>query len=98
VLEELGVRLEIPVTALVACLRATGFVFLYAPALQPAMQHAAGPRREFGVRTIFNVLRPLTNPARMHRQVIGVFDRRRVERVAEALVRLGTERAWVVHG
>ncbi|OLC90622.1 MAG: anthranilate phosphoribosyltransferase, partial [Deltaproteobacteria bacterium 13_1_40CM_3_71_4] len=98
VLEALGVRLELPVSALAACLRATGFVFLYAPALQPAMRHAAGPRRELGVRTIFNVLGPLTNPARVRRQVIGVFDRRWVERVAEALVRLGTERAWVVHG
>ena len=98
VLEALGVRLELPVAALAACLRATGFVFLYAPALQPAMRHVAGPRRELGIRTIFNVLGPLANPARVRRQVIGVFDRRWVERVAEALLRLGTERAWVVHG
>ena len=98
VLEALGVRLELPATALGACLRATGFVFLYAPALQPAMRHAAGPRRELGVRTLFNVLGPLTNPAGVRRQVIGVFDRRWVVPVAEALVRLGAERAWVVHG
>ncbi|TMA40363.1 MAG: anthranilate phosphoribosyltransferase [Deltaproteobacteria bacterium] len=98
VLEALGVRLELPVASLGACLRATGFVYLHAPALQPAMRHAAGPRRELGVRTLFNVLGPLTNPAGVRRQVIGVFDRRWVEPLAEALVRLGAERAWVVHG
>ena len=98
VLEALGVRLELPAASLGECLCATGFVFLHAPALQPAMRHAAGPRRELGVRTLFNVLGPLTNPAGVRRQVIGVFDRRWVEPVAEALVRLGAERAWVVHG
>jgi len=98
VLEALGVRLELPAAVLGACLCTTGFVFLHAPALQPAMRHAARPRRELGVRTLFNVLGPLTNPAGVRRQVIGVFDRRWVEPVAEALVRLGAERAWVVHG
>src|SRR5207249_1523384 len=98
VLEALGVRLELPAAVLGARLRATGFVYLHAPALQPAMRHAAGPRRELGIRTLFNVLGPLTNPAGVRRQVIGVFDRRWVEPVAEALVRLGAERAWVVHG
>ena len=98
VLEALGVRLELPAAVLGACLGTTGFVFLHAPALQPAMRHAAGPRRELGIRTLFNVLGPLTNPAGVRRQVIGVFDRRWVEPVAEALVRLGAERAWVVHG
>ena len=93
VLEALGVRLELPAAVLGACLGTTGFVFLHAPALQPAMRHAAGPRRELGVRTLFNVLGPLTNPAGVRRQVIGVFDRRWVEpvaEVAEGRVRLGT--------
>jgi anthranilate phosphoribosyltransferase len=98
VLEALGVRLVLPPEALGACLRTVGFAFLYAPALQPALRHAAGPRRELGIRTFFNLLGPLTNPAGVRRQVIGVFDRRWVEPVAEVLVRLGAERAWVVHG
>jgi len=98
VLEALGVRIELPPAVLGACLRATGFVYLHAPALQPAMRYAAGPRRELGVRTLFNVLGPLTNPAGVRRQVIGVFDRRWVGPLAQALVRLGAERAWVVHG
>ena len=98
VLETLGVTLELPVAALGACLRTVGFVFLYAPALQPAMLHAAPVRRALGLRTIFNLLGPLTNPARVRRQVIGVYDRGWLRPVAEVLVRLGAERAWVVHG
>jgi anthranilate phosphoribosyltransferase len=98
VLEALGVTLELPPPALGACLRTVGFAFLFAPALQPAMRHAAGPRRALGVRTVFNLLGPLTNPARVRRQVIGVFDARWLEPVAEVCLRLGAERAWVVHG
>ena len=98
VLEALGVTLELPVPALAGCLRTVGFVFLYAPALQPAMRHAAPVRRELGLRTVFNLLGPLTNPAGVRRQVIGVYDRRWLRPIAEVLVRLGTERAWVVHG
>ena len=98
VLEALGVTLELPVSALAGCLRTVGFVFLYAPALQPAMRHAAPVRRELGLRTIFNLLGPLTNPAGVRRQVIGVYDRRWLRPVAEVLARLGAERAWVVHG
>ena len=98
VLEALGVELTLPPAALSACLRTVGFAFLYAPALQPALRHAAGPRRELGVRTLFNLLGPLANPACVRRQVIGVFDRRWLEPVAQVLVRLGIERAWVVHG
>jgi anthranilate phosphoribosyltransferase len=98
VLEALGVTLELPPPALSACLRTVGFAFLYAPALQPALRQAAGPRREIGIRTIFNLLGPLANPAGVRRQVIGVADPRWVEPMAEVLRRLGAERAWVVHG
>ena len=98
VLEALGVALTLSPAALSACLGTVGFAFLYAPALQPALRHAAAPRRELGIRTLFNLLGPLANPARVRRQVIGVFDGRWLLPVAEVLVRLGTERAWVVHG
>src|SRR5213592_1794950 len=74
VLEALGVVLTLPPPALSACLRTVGFAFLYAPALQPALRHAAGPRRELGVRTLFNLLGPLANPACVRRQVIGGLD------------------------
>jgi anthranilate phosphoribosyltransferase len=98
VLEALGVALTLPPPALSACLREVGFAFLFAPALQPALRHAALPRRELGVRTLFNLLGPLCNPAGVRRQVIGVFARRWVEPIADTLARLGVERAWVVHG
>jgi anthranilate phosphoribosyltransferase len=98
VLEALGVVLTLPPPALSACLREVGFAFLFAPALQPALRHAAVPRRELGIRTLFNLLGPLCNPAGVRRQVVGVFARRWVEPVAEVLARLGVERAWVVHG
>ena len=98
VLEALGVRLALEPAVAAACLREVGFVFLFAPAFHPALKHAAGPRRELGVRTIFNLLGPLANPAGVRRQVLGVAERRWVEPMAEVLRRLGVERAWVVHG
>jgi anthranilate phosphoribosyltransferase len=98
VLEGLGVVLELPPAALASCLASVGFAFLYAPALHPALRAAAAVRRELGIRTIFNLLGPLANPAAVRRQVIGVFDRRWLQPMAEVLARLGTEHAWVVHG
>jgi anthranilate phosphoribosyltransferase len=98
VLEALGVELALDPATASACLRETGFVFLFAPAFHPALKHAAPVRRELGVRTIFNLLGPLANPAGVRRQVVGVAERRWVEPIADVLRRLGTERAWVVHG
>jgi anthranilate phosphoribosyltransferase len=98
VLEALGVRVALSPADAAACLTEVGFVFLFAPLFQPALRHAAAARRELGLRTMFNLLGPLTNPARVRRQVIGVFDRRWLEPVAHVLGRLGAERAWVVHG
>jgi anthranilate phosphoribosyltransferase len=79
-------------------LRETGFGFLFAPLLHGAMRHAAGPRREIGVRTIFNLLGPLTNPAGARHHLLGVFDGRWVEPLAHVLGRLGSVHALVVHG
>ena len=98
VLEALGVRIALEPAAAAACLRETGFAFLFAPAFHPALRHAAAPRRELGVRTFFNLLGPLANPAGVRRQVVGVAERRWVEPLAQVLQRLGVERAWVVHG
>ncbi|HXJ37057.1 MAG TPA: anthranilate phosphoribosyltransferase [Candidatus Eisenbacteria bacterium] len=98
VLEGLGVRLVLDPAAASACLREVGFVFLFAPAFHPALRHAAAPRRELGVRTFFNLIGPLANPAGVGRQVIGVAERRWVLPLAHVLQRLGAERAWVVHG
>lgn len=98
VLEALGVRVELPPERLAACLRAVGIAFLCAPALHPAMRALAPTRRELGIRTIFNLVGPLANPAGVRRQVVGVSAPTLVGPIAEALAALGTERAWVVHG
>jgi anthranilate phosphoribosyltransferase len=98
VLEALGVRLDLDAKQLGACLDEVGIAFLFAPLLHPAMRHAIGPRREIRVRTLFNILGPLTNPAGAERQVLGVFASRLVPLVAEVLRQLGTEHALVVHG
>lgn len=98
VLEALGVRLEMDAASAARCLDEAGIVFLFAQAFHPAMRHAGPVRRELGVRTVFNLLGPLCNPAGARRQVLGVFADRWVEPVAGALARLGSERALVVHG
>jgi anthranilate phosphoribosyltransferase len=98
VLERLGVNLDVPVERVEACLGQLGIGFLFAPALHGAMRYAIGPRREIGIRTIFNILGPLTNPAGADRQVLGVFREDLVETLARVLCRLGCRRGFVVHG
>lgn len=98
VLEALGVRIDLEPEAMSRCLDEVGIAFLYAPRLHGSMKHAVGPRREMKLRTVFNLLGPLTNPAGARRQLLGVFDGAFAERVAEVLRALGTEHAWVVHG
>lgn len=98
VLQALGVKVDLSAEQAGRCLDEIGVGFLFAPALHGAMRHAALPRREMGVRTFFNLLGPLSNPAGAKRQLVGVFDGDFVEPVAQVLANLGTERAWVVHG
>lgn len=98
VLEALGVNLDLTPEQVGRCLDEVGIGFLFAPKLHLSMKYAAGPRREMGIRTIFNILGPLTNPAGAQAQVIGVYDARLTEPVARALVSLGTRRSLVVHG
>jgi len=98
VLESLGVGLDLPPERVAACIDEVGIGFLFAQSHHPAMKYAASPRRELGVRTIFNLLGPLTNPADAEFQVVGVYARDRLELVAAALQQLGIRRALVVHG
>ena len=97
VLKELGVDIEADVPTVEACLREAGVGFLFAPLLHAAMKYAIGPRREIKLRTVFNVLGPLTNPAGARRQLLGVYDPSLVEPLATVLGQLGSERAYVVH-
>jgi anthranilate phosphoribosyltransferase len=98
VLKALGVNIELSPERVGRCLDETGIGFLFAPALHPAMKHAIGPRRELGVRTVFNILGPLTNPAKARRQLLGVYSPDLTEPLATALLELGAESALVVHG
>lgn len=98
VLEALGVNLNVTAQQVEACINEIGIGFLFAPALHGAMKHAIGPRREIGIRTIFNILGPLTNPAGADRQVLGVYDEALVEVLAKVLLKLGCRRGFVVHG
>ncbi|MDQ6958082.1 MAG: anthranilate phosphoribosyltransferase [Mariprofundaceae bacterium] len=98
VLEALGVRLDIAPDAIADCIDKIGIGFLFAPAHHPAMKYAAGPRRELGIRSIFNLLGPLTNPANAEYQVLGVYTKNRLALVAGALQQLGIKRALVIHG
>lgn len=98
VLEALGLKIDLPPDKVEKCLFETGFGFLFAPLFHPAMKYAIGPRREIGIRTIFNILGPLTNPAGAKRQILGVFADRLTEPLAAVLGNLGAEDVMVVHG
>ncbi|MGI8772097.1 MAG: anthranilate phosphoribosyltransferase [Acidobacteriaceae bacterium] len=98
VLEALGVPVDLSPDAAVACLRATGFVFLHAPLSHPAMRRVQPVRRALGFRTLFNLAGPLTNPAGASAQVMGVYSVEKVPLLAEAMLRLGVRHGLVVHG
>ena len=98
VLEALGVRIDLNAEQVKRCLEEVGIGFMFAPLFHPAMRHAAAPRREVGIRTVFNILGPLTNPAGARAQVLGVADESLLDKMAEALKRLGSRHALVVHG
>jgi anthranilate phosphoribosyltransferase len=98
VLEALGVKIDLNAEQVQRCLQEVGIGFMFAPAFHPAMKYAAVPRREIGIRTVFNILGPLTNPAGAKAQVLGVADESLVEKMALALQRLGCHHALVVHG
>ena len=98
VLTELGINMEADVPTVERALREAGIGFLLAPAYHSAMRHVGPARVEMGVRTIFNILGPLANPASVKRLLVGTFDRHWIEPMAKVLGNLGTERAWVVHG
>jgi anthranilate phosphoribosyltransferase len=98
VLTALGVKLDVPPVVISRALAGAGVGFMWAPMHHPAMKHWAPVRAELGIRTIFNLLGPLSNPAGVKRQVAGVFDERWVEPLAEVLRNLGSTHAWVVHG
>ncbi|MBF0387653.1 MAG: anthranilate phosphoribosyltransferase [Candidatus Omnitrophica bacterium] len=98
VLEALGVNIEMPHEQLAACLKQVGLVFLFAQRHHPAMKHVAAVRKTLGVKTIFNILGPLTNPAHADHQMMGVYSRHLAEQLVHVLKNLGAKRALVVHG
>jgi anthranilate phosphoribosyltransferase len=98
VLERLGLNINITPNEVEKAIEMVGVGFMFAPAFHPAMKYAIGPRRELGIRTVFNILGPLTNPANVNAQLLGVYDPRLTEPLAYSLKRLGCEEAMVVHG
>ena len=98
VLEALGVKIDIAPETAATCLDEVGVCFLFAQVYHPAMKHVAAVRRALGIRTIFNLLGPLCNPAGTKRQLLGVFAKEWLEPLAEVLKKLGSEKVWVVHG
>src|SRR5207245_3077586 len=98
VMEALGVNIQLPPERVAACLEEVGIAFLFAPAMHSAMKYVQPARRELRLRTVFNLLGPLTNPAQASAQVVGVYSAELVETLAEALSMLGLHRALVVHG
>jgi len=98
VLKELGVNIEAEPAVVEKCLEEVGIGFLFAPKLHLAMKYAIGPRREMGIRTVFNILGPMTNPAGAKRQLLGVYDGALTDTMAQVLCKLGSDRVFVVHG
>jgi len=98
VMEALGVKITLPPAVLADCLHAVGIAFMFAPSLHTAMKYVQAARRDVKLRSVFNLLGPLTNPARATAQVIGVYSEKVVENVARALIMLGIKRGFVVHG
>jgi anthranilate phosphoribosyltransferase len=98
VLAALGVKIELPPEGVSRCIKEAGIGFMFAPAHHPAMKNVGPTRVELGTRTIFNLLGPLSNPAGVKRQMVGVFSRQWIEPLANVLKNLGSESAWVVHG
>ena len=98
VLEALGAKIDLSPASVARCINETGFGFMFAQGFHPSMRFAATPRREIGIRTVFNILGPLTNPAGAGAQVIGVADASMANKMAQVLGRLGSRRALVVHG
>ena len=98
VLEALGVKIDLGAKGVTRCLETVGIGFMFAPIFHPAMKHASTPRREIGIRTVFNILGPLTNPAQAEYQVIGVPNKELAQKIAYVLYRLGTKHSLVVHG
>lgn len=98
VLEALGVRIDLTPDAVRECIDQVGIGFLFAPLFHSGMRHAVGPRKEIGIRSVFNVLGPLTNPASAQVQVVGVYDAALTEPLARVLGRLSVREAYVVHG
>jgi len=98
VLQRLGLNLEMAPGEVKRSIEEVGVGFMFAPAFHPAMRHAIGPRKELGIRTVFNILGPLTNPAGASAQLIGVYDPSLTEPLVQSLKRLGSEEAMVVHG
>ncbi len=98
VIEQLGVRIDLPVPRMREAIRAVGIGFLFAPSVHPAMRHAGPARRQLRLRTVFNMLGPLTNPAGATAQIVGVYETAVVRKLARALQELGLRRGLVVHG
>tara|TARA_Y100000590_G_scaffold154359_1_gene177401 strand:+ start:221 stop:1258 length:1038 start_codon:yes stop_codon:yes gene_type:complete len=97
-LEALGVKIDLAPEGVKKCIETAGIGFMFAPIFHPAMKHVAKPRKEMGIRTVFNILGPLTNPAGAKKQMIGIADRTQGELLARVLVLLGSEHAMIVHG
>jgi anthranilate phosphoribosyltransferase len=98
ILEALGVKIDLGPEAVAECIETAGIGFMFAPVFHPAMKHAAVPRREMGIRTVFNILGPLTNPARTEHMLLGVASEELGKKIAAVLQRLGTKHSLVVHG